>query len=240
MHEPDTASGRPRVGWGLGDVLAGLVLVFTLPAATAVTLGSVAGVGPSDPPRWYVMSVLAAGWVGLGVWPVVVARLKGRGTRRDFGLAVRGRDLWVGGVTAIPVLVGIYAIELGSPGEPVRRPSVELLLPAEGAGVGEMVVLAVGLVVVTPVVEELFFRGLVLRAAERRWGKVFGLALSTVVFALVHLEPGVTAAPRLLAEIGLLGLVLGLLAVRFGRLGASIAAHAAVNAVGVGVAFALN
>lgn len=240
MSEPDAFSGRPGVRWGLGDVLVGLVLILTLPAVTAVTLGAIAGVGPSDPPHWYVMSVLGAGWVGLGVWPVVVARLKGRGTRRDFGLAVRGRDLWVGTVTAIPVLAGIYAIELGSPGEPVRRPSVELLLPADGPGVGEMIVLAVGLVVVTPVVEELFFRGLVLRAAERRWGKVFGVGLSTVLFALVHLEPGVTAALRLLAEIGLLGLVLGLLAVRFGRLGPSIAAHAAVNAVGVGVAFGLN
>lgn len=240
MSEPDALSGRPPIRWGLGDVLVGLVLILTLPAVAAVTLGSIAGVGPSDPPRWYVMSVLGAQWVGLGVWPLVVARLKGAGARRDFGLAVRGRDLWVGGATAIPVLAGIYAIELSSRGEPVQRPSVDLLFPAEGPGVGGMIVVAVGLVVVTPVVEELFFRGLVLRAAERRWGKVFGVGFSTVVFALVHLEPGVTAAPRLLLEIGLLGLVLGLLAVRSGRLGPSIGAHAAVNAVGVALAFGLN
>lgn len=240
MHEPDAFSGQPRIRWGLGDVLVGLGLVLALPVTTTLVLGAVAGVDPSSPPRWFVMSALVAGWVGLGAWPFVVARYKGTGARSDFGLALRGRDVWVGAGTAIPVLAGIYAIELGSPGEPVRRPSVELLFPAEGPGVAEMVFVAVGLVIVTPVVEELFFRGLVLRAAERRWGVVFGVGLSTVVFALVHLEPGVSAALRLLAEIGLLGLVLGLLAVRTGRLGPPIAAHAAVNAVGVGVAFGLN
>lgn len=237
MPEPEAV---PQVRWGLGDVVVGLVLALTLPAVTAVLVGSMAGVSPSDPPRWYVMSLLGAGWVGLGAWPLVVGRWKGTGVGRDFGLAVRRRDAGVGAAAAIPVLAGIYAIELWGGGEPVRRPSAELLLPEGSVGFGYAALVVVGLVVVTPVVEELFFRGLLLRAGERRWGGAFGVGLSTVVFALVHLEPGVTAPLRLLAEIGLLGLVFGVLAVRTGRLGPSIVAHAAVNAVGVAVAFGLD
>lgn len=228
----------PRVRWGLGDVLIGIGLVFAVPVALSA-LVSMGGVDPAEPPPWFAMGALLGGWVGLGVWPLLVARYKGKGVRREFGFALGGRDVAVGAGAGVAVLIGIYAVELGFADEPVRRPSVELLLP-EAFGVGHLALVGVALVVVTPVVEELFFRGLVLRAGERRWGTPFGVGLSTVLFALLHLEPGVSAALRLLIEIGLLGLVLALLAVRTGRLGPSIAAHAMVNAVGVSVAFAVN
>src|SRR5207248_894152 len=78
-----------------------------------------------------------------------------------------------------------------------------------------------------PIVEELFFRGLVLRSLLRRWGPTASVIGSAVVFGVVHLE--LLQLPALVV----LGLVLGVLVVRTGRLGPSIWAHGAFNAVTV-------
>lgn len=117
---------------------------------------------------------------------------------------------------------------------------MEFLLSSDPSAVGILYLAAVvlGVVGVTPVVEELFFRGLALRAGERRWGTAFGVGFSTLLFALLHLEPGVEAPLLLLLEIGVLGAVFAVLAIRTGRLGPSMVAHVVVNAVGVAAAFA--
>ena len=61
----------------------------------------------------------------------------------------------------------------------------ELVDKADGLGV---VLLIVVVVVGAPVVEEIFFRGLALRAFEWRLGHRVGLVVSAIVFGLVHLQ----------------------------------------------------
>jgi hypothetical protein len=78
-------------------------------------------------------------------------------------------------------------------------------------------------VVGAPVIEEICYRGLWLRAAERRWGTAGGVAVSALVFGLVHFQPYDT--PVLVG----IGAVLALLAVRTGRLGPAVWAHVAFN-----------
>jgi len=82
-------------------------------------------------------------------------------------------------------------------------------------------------VAIAPVVEELFYRGVWLRAAERRWGTVAGIVVSATVFGVMHLQPIDT--PALIA----FGLVVGWLAARYRRLGPSIWAHVAFNLTAV-------
>lgn len=95
-----------------------------------------------------------------------------------------------------------------------------------------LVVLAVLVCVGSPVVEELFFRGLLLRSLLWRFrelaprlGPGLSIVVTALVFALVHFEA--------LQFLGLasFGVVLGLLAWRTGRLGPSILAHMAFNTV---------
>lgn len=74
------------------------------------------------------------------------------------------------------------------------------------------------------VCEELLFRGLAL--------PYFGLAASSVVFGLAHLVPRKGLWVWSLWAMGA-GFVLGWLAQRTGSLGAPIAAHVAINAVGL-------
>jgi len=80
-------------------------------------------------------------------------------------------------------------------------------------------------VVVAPIVEELFFRGLVLPAIGINWIGVIG---SAVIFSLFHLVTGFN--PLTAMSTFVVGIVLGYLAMRTGRLGASITAHIVYNA----------
>jgi membrane protease YdiL (CAAX protease family) len=84
-------------------------------------------------------------------------------------------------------------------------------------------------VVLAPVVEELFYRGLVLRAFERRLGPAPALWLTALWFAAAHFQ-GIQF-PILLG----VGLVTGLMTQWTGRLGPAIAAHVAFNALTVAV-----
>jgi uncharacterized protein len=88
-----------------------------------------------------------------------------------------------------------------------------------------VVLLVLITVVGAPIVEELFFRGLLLRAIEKRFGRRWALWGSSIVFAAVHLQ--LLQFPALVV----IGLVLGWLTLRYERLGPAIWAHLAFNAV---------
>ena len=82
-------------------------------------------------------------------------------------------------------------------------------------------------VIGAPIVEEVFFRGLALRAFEARMRPRIALVVSAVVFGFAHLQP--LQFPALVA----IGLVCGWLAQRDGRLGRAVWAHLGFNAVAV-------
>jgi len=80
-------------------------------------------------------------------------------------------------------------------------------------------------VIFAPLGEELLFRGAALRAFRASYGTAAALALTTLIFAVIHIEP-----PRILM-ISALGLWFGGLAVRSGGPLMSIAAHAVNNGI---------
>ena len=86
---------------------------------------------------------------------------------------------------------------------------------------------ALALVLWTPLAEEIFFRGFVMRGIIHRWGLVPGLLTSAAVFAILHITPG------LLLPIFVTGLLLGALYAYTRSLWPPIAAHAAQNALAV-------
>ena len=95
-------------------------------------------------------------------------------------------------------------------------------------------VVLVGAVVLAPIVEELFFRGLCLRAIEKRFGTTAAVFGSTFLFTLPHFaNPSLAGTAVLFSLIGTVGLLLALLVVKTGRLGPAVIAHALFNSVGV-------
>ena len=77
--------------------------------------------------------------------------------------------------------------------------------------------------VLAPLFEETLFRGVLLPGLARRWGRGWGLLVSALTFAAAHLS--VAELPALLV----LGLGLGWLRLRSGRLGSCVLMHACWN-----------
>lgn len=224
---PVSPSPEPR--WGLGEVAGGIVVAQFLGTVAAVVAAGAAGWrSAADIPMWGVALLqvpLWAGWIGA----VVIAGRKGGGVVEDFGLRVRPVDVPVG--VALGVLLQLVALPLvylpvlrllDRTDEDLSRPARELARRAEGPLGWILLLLIVG--VGAPVVEELFYRGLLQRALLKRGLPPWLTVVSTsALFAAMHLEP--------LQFLGLFlfGLVAGALAVRTGRLGPSIAAHVGFN-----------
>ncbi|MBV8387857.1 MAG: CPBP family intramembrane metalloprotease [Acidimicrobiia bacterium] len=197
--------------------------------AIAVVISAWAGGATSKNPS---LGTLAAGeaalWLGLLGAPILASRTKGAGSlREDFGLSFRWTDPLVGlpiGVVCQLLLVPLIYLPLQQfiSKHDLEAPVRQVTNSAHGAS---YFILTVVVVVGAPFVEELFFRGLVLRSLQRRFGDVWAVAGSAVVFGLAHFEP--LQLPALVA----LGVILGMLAVSTKRLGPSIFTHAGFNLV---------
>jgi membrane protease YdiL (CAAX protease family) len=219
---------RRALRWGLGDAiwvwLAGL-LAATLAAGIAAGIRGRGDV--TDPDGIDLVVGLLAQNVAILVGLVVVSRYKGRGTLRDdFGLVVRARDWpWLAaGVLLQVASFGLVALLDVVGGELDQQQAVETL---ERTGGPELVLLVLGVAVLAPLVEELLFRGLLLRSLVRRTSSVVAVAVSAVVFAGVHLLDPSTAP--VLAPLMLVGAVAGIRTVRTGDLSQAILVHAGFN-----------
>jgi membrane protease YdiL (CAAX protease family) len=236
MSEPVAASDVVAPTWGLGDALAGLAVGLVAGGlagaiATAVT-GKVDGLPVT-------IAGLVGLWVGLAGVPIVASRRKGSGSlAHDFGLRIDPRtDIGMGilaGLAGQYIVVRVIVEIFQGFAHHVDVGQQTKNVTGNPHGLG-LAVLAPFLVIGAPLVEELFFRGLVVRSLAPRGGPVLAVAGSSVLFGLVHFQTGMGAASdaALMCAIGAFGLLLALLAVRTGRLGPSLVAHATFNAVTV-------
>lgn len=210
--------------WGLGDAAVGwLVAVLLATVALGLTLSD------GEVSLGALTAGQAALWCGLAGTVVRASRRKGYGTlAADFGLSIEradvARGLVVGVLSQFLVPVIYLPLRWAIDPEDVERPARELAEHAHGT---PFIGFAIAVVVIAPVIEELFFRGLVLRSLERRFGTAWAVAGSSLAFGAAHLQ--LVQFPALAAA----GVVFGLLAVRSGRLGPGIVAHGAFNAVAV-------
>lgn len=223
------------VGFLVGFV-ASTLSELSVAAATGVAF--VRGSPGRTTPSMVLVGLLML-WVGLGGVPLLVARRKGHGPVRDFGLALRPwPDLPLG------VLVGLASQYLLIPllylplqpviphlSDRLSHPAQSFTGGAHGAMYVVLGVLAAG---GAAVVEELFFRGLLLRSLLKRLGPI-GPRLAPIISILVAAVAFGLAHEEVLQLLGLtaFGVVLGVLAHRFGRLGPGMVAHAAFNTAAI-------
>lgn len=232
---PAPGDGSPR--WGLGDAAVGWVMAQTFALLGALVLAAAYGYSQSEladndvsltftalqfPPLWL-------GFVGVPIW---AAATKGAGWVADFAVRLRAIDVPVGvaaGLLAQFVVVPLVSLpliwltntDLDKLGEPARD------LGAKANSPGLVVLLFLMVAVGAPIAEEIFFRGLLLRALEKRFGTVVAVVGSSVVFGATHFQA--LQLPALAAA----GVVFALLTVRTERLGPAIVAHMAFNAATV-------
>jgi CAAX protease family protein len=230
---------RPRQTPKLAGLIEALVafLVGSLLSSVAaeIAAGSVGYRLASSAPVPLVVTVsgLIGLWIGLVAGVFFYSRIWGTGSLvADVGLSFKWWDLVVGAVAGIGtqlVLIPLLYLPFER-ADPTLNHRLSAPATADSAavhGAFPVTVLVLFLAVFAPVVEELFFRGLLLRSMTRWLGPIAGIAISAVVFGLAHFEP------LQLAGLVLFGIVLGLLAYKTQRLGPGIVAHAAFNAVTV-------
>ena len=103
-----------------------------------------------------------------------------------------------------------------------------------GANISLGLRLPLALLVVTlgPLVEELLFRGVLLSSVARRVGSGWAIVLTAAIFACVHL-PDLSFLWYALPNLALLGLVLGWLRVQSGSIWPAVLAHGMNNLLAV-------
>ncbi|MBA2282895.1 MAG: CPBP family intramembrane metalloprotease [Acidimicrobiia bacterium] len=200
---------------------------FVLVAASLLAGGS----DSSDDDAVITVGALVASsiflWIFLVGVPTVATTRKGNGLVRDLGLRFRPVDAGafvVGAALQAVVVPALYwpILELWDRNsDDVSSEARRLIDGASGAGIAVLVlVVCVG----APFAEELFYRGLALRATEKRFGTGVAVVATTVLFGVAHFQG--LQLPALL----LFGAVATVLTVRTGRLGPAMLCHAGFNA----------
>ncbi|HSS12206.1 MAG TPA: CPBP family intramembrane glutamic endopeptidase [Acidimicrobiales bacterium] len=234
------ANGQPTgspARWGLGEAAGAFLVGIVLSTITGQIGAAIVNYQPGHHqpiPLAVSVSGLVGLWVGLLGGVVFTSRTRGSGQLGpDFGFRLKWpEDVGIGviaGLASQYVLVPLLYLPFEQFDPSLRH---RLQAPAKqdtGAvhGALQITILFLFLAVGAPLVEELFFRGLLQRSLARRFGPVVAVCGSATIFGLAHFEP--LQLPALI----LFGLVLGLLAQRTGRLGPGIVAHATFNAVTV-------
>lgn len=214
-----TAGPRPH-RWGLGA----FVLVALVYLAVSVVLAL--GLAGAQPPSAGILALaLVIPTAAAAAVAVLITKLRGNGPRTDLRLHWSWRALGTG------LLFGFGGLLVTIPASLIYRAIVG---PGANSAVGRVfgglhaswpwaVAVLLIVAVVAPLCEEVVFRGLLWGAVERRWGRWAALVVSTVVFALAHLE--FTRAPLLLV----VAIPIGLARWYSGGLLASIVAHQVTN-----------
>jgi len=229
----DQAGDEGRVPrWGAGVAVGGFLVGLILAGWAIALWDAASGVNR----RSYGADVvgLIGLWIGMLGAVVVFTRVRGRRPlAATLGLRFKPSDVPVGvgcGLASQFLLVPLLYLPLRAVNSHIYRdlgkPAESLTRRAHGPG---FVVLSVLVIVGAPVVEELFFRGLLQRSLAGWLGPGPAIGAAALGFGLAHGE-----AVQLLALVAF-GVVLGVLAQRSGRLGPGIVAHAAFNGATIAV-----
>jgi membrane protease YdiL (CAAX protease family) len=183
----------------------------------------------ADMPLWLTQGVvLLPLWAALIGGSLFTVHRKGFGPVKDLRLAFQRIDLPVGIAVGLacqlvlnPIVYRLLFVFTGEQDVSAGARSITDLATSPAL----LVLLFVTVGFIAPVAEELFFRGLALQSFVKRFGRVGGLLLSAVLFALVHGNPLYMFALLPFA------VVLGWLVLRFDRLGPALVAHVAYNIV---------
>ena len=227
------------LGFVGGQILAAITV--TIAAAVSGNTSSLAAMAKlSEPPTWYIVSTLLGLWGGFFGSAWLATGLRGTNSfGRDLGLGFRWTDLvgipiGVGGQLLVALIYVPISHHVHDFTQRFNAPSQRLTGSSHGVA---FAVIAVLTVVGAPFFEELFFRGVLLRALVRLFGTFGGwvgpasaVVVTGLLFGAAHAES--------LQFIGLatFGIILSAVSYRTGRLGTTMVAHASFNLLAVAAA----
>ena len=218
--------------WGLLDALLAVgVGLF----GSMIVAGILYEEGVTQPIGQRVLTLIPL-WAGLGLIPLWATSAKGAGPKAEIGLDVRWVDLAIGIVAGTALQLAIlpllyWPLSEVIDREEVEKPARELVESVDGAAGWAMLVVSVA--VMAPLVEEIFYRGLLQHGLRRYMPRWAAVVVGAAIFALMHF--------LLLQLIGLFafGLAVGALVAWTGRLGTSMITHSVFNLWALSVASSL-
>jgi membrane protease YdiL (CAAX protease family) len=228
---PPRPEPQPRLP-GRAAVIALIGFVVGMAASIVLSLlGAALGL-----PRIVRLVVGQAGlWSGLlgACW--VVSRRFGTGHLfRDFGLVVAWSDVGWGLLMSIAGRIAVAIAVIPLLPFPRLVGGNDDLFRVFGSDTASFVMVAVLAVVGAPIVEELFFRGVLQGAFLDRMGTVGAVALSSMLFGLAHFNPILGLGNvSVIVAVSAAGVIFGI-TVRLRRIGSSMFAHSFFNMVAVG------
>lgn len=219
---------------------------FAVPAGVGAAVGQAASQTATGqtldislpPPLWITALLQLPLWATLALLPLWFATRRGRGVVAELGLRMRPIDvpfgLVIGVMSQLLLVPALYWVVFKVIGEKdISAAARQLTDRATDPVSVALVFLIVG--IGAPIAEEIYYRGMAQRIFGRRLRPWLAVSAAAVFFAASHLQP--LQFPALLV----FGVLLGVLAWKFDRLGPSIWAHVGFNVTAaVGLLFGLG
>jgi membrane protease YdiL (CAAX protease family) len=230
---PQGSFGPPRTLIGSGLALWGIVVALGVVVGLIVVVGAVAVAFDLDADDNTILgvSLVAQAIANVVILGIVLLRLRCRGGGlHDFGFRPLdwGRAWWVvvAFVIASFLTIALFDVLVDAIGLDELRPEGNLDEDIKDSVV-VFLLSAVFAIVVAPISEEMFFRGLLFGGFFRDFGLVVALLFSGVLFGLVH------GQVTLLVPFSIIGCYLALAYAYTRSLWGSIACHLTFNALGI-------
>ncbi len=246
MSYPPIAEASPpdesRITWGLRELLLSiLVVIGAIVLSVAMVVVPVAVVFGTDSVETHVASALSSITLDLlAIWGMLLLVWRSGGTLQALGTRrpVRPYDAareegfpwgYYAGMVAVGLILSYvalvsYVVAIDALGLDFLKPSEQI--PDDYLRSNAVVaVLAVAVVIVAPVCEELFFRGFVFGGLRPKMGFVFAGLTSGLIFSVAHQQFG------LVLPFAAIGFIFAFLYSRTGSIFVSMTVHFLFNLI---------
>lgn len=227
-HPVDQRARLPlsALAMAFAGLLAGYALSFVG--------GAVGYAISSSEQAWQLLFAELGLWTGMVGAAVLASRTFGSGDfRRDFGLRVRRTDPvwglggaaadWVAATVVSAIIVGVFGTRY--------RGSNSSIVTGYSGDVAAVAIVVLFALIGAPIVEELFFRGLVQRSLEPATGTAVAIVIQGLVFGGIHVtESSGSGRLGLWLSLSAVGVVHGVIYAKTRRLPASMWTHMLFNA----------
>lgn len=180
--------------WGWRDLFITLLVIGVGGALVVLVLRTLAEVANWDTSRGFISPpvYIAGTLLYLIIGGAVLAVIGPRAGWRDLGLQW---PHWMYFALVPPIFIfGMGMMVLTNAGVTLlfgefQNPQIESISGGEAFGSGELVALWVLIAGIVPLVEELFFRGVLHHLLRRRFNSALTIVIGAAVFAVVHFIP---------------------------------------------------
>ncbi|MCH2621412.1 MAG: CPBP family intramembrane metalloprotease [Acidimicrobiales bacterium] len=229
MMQEESVQSPKEQQWGIRHLVFGWLLGFVASYLVMIAMSLIdQNINLEDPSLGIIAILQVALWVGILGIPLWLHLRKGV-SWKDFGWSFKINDVFPGFLIGLgtQIVLGLLVrplilfLERFFGDIDVSEPARELVDKATGS---DVLFLFLIVVLIGPVVEEMFYRGFVLKALEKRMSSRSAMIVSSLFFALAHFQ--LWQFPVLFS----FGLVAAYLVRKYNRLSRAVWAHVGFNA----------